>query len=56
MASQKHRDALLEVPLNTTLEQVLTIMSVTTYESTIIFTTKDLPSEGADHNKALQWH
>ncbi len=28
-------------------------MDVTTDESTIIFTTKDFPPEGGDHNKAL---
>jgi hypothetical protein len=45
MASQKHRDAILDqagkqVPIDTTPEQVLSIMGVTTNESAIIFTTK----------------
>ena len=38
--------------MDTTPEQVLSIMGVTTDESTIIFTTKDLPLEGGDHNSA----
>ena len=42
-----------EVPMDTTPEQVLSIMGVTTNESAIIFTTKDLSPEGGDHNKAL---
>ena len=59
MASQKHRDAILEslvgkeVPMDTTLEQILSIMGVTTDESAIIFTTKDSPPKGGDHNRAL---
>ena len=59
MASQKHRDAILEsmagkeVPMDTTLEQVLSIMGMTTDESAIIFTTKDLPPEGGDHDRAF---
>jgi hypothetical protein len=59
MASQKHRDAILEalagkeVPMDTTPEQVLSIMGVSTDEFAIIFTTKDLPPEGGDHNRAL---
>jgi hypothetical protein len=59
MASQKHRDAILEalarkeVPMDTTTEQILSIMGVTTDESAIIFTTKDFPPEGGDHNRAL---
>ncbi len=59
MASQKYRDAILEamagkeVPLDTTPEQVLSIMSMTIDEFAIIFTTKDLPPEGGDHNIAL---
>jgi hypothetical protein len=39
--------------MDTTLEQILFIMGVTTDESAIIFTTKDLPPEGGDHNRAL---
>ena len=39
--------------MDTTPEQVLSIMGVTTNESAIIFTTKDLSPEGGDHNKAL---
>uniref|UniRef100_A0A2N9EGD3 RNase H type-1 domain-containing protein n=1 Tax=Fagus sylvatica TaxID=28930 RepID=A0A2N9EGD3_FAGSY len=59
MASQKHRDAILEalarkeVPMDTTPEQVLSIMGMTTDEFAIIFTTKDLPPKGGDHNRAL---
>uniref|UniRef100_A0A2N9IKX1 Uncharacterized protein n=1 Tax=Fagus sylvatica TaxID=28930 RepID=A0A2N9IKX1_FAGSY len=59
MASQKHRDAILEalarkeVPMDTTPEQVLSIMGMTIEESAIIFTTKDLPPEGGDHNRAF---
>ncbi len=59
MASQKHRDAIQEalagkeVPMETTLEQILSIMGVTINESAIIFTTEDLPPEGGDHNRAL---
>ena len=59
MALQKHRDAILEalagkeVSMDTTLEQILSIMGLTTNESAIIFTTKDLPPEGGDHNRAL---
>ena len=59
MVSQKHIDAILEaltgreVPMDTTPEQILSIMGVTTDESAIIFTTKYLPPEGGDHNRAL---
>jgi hypothetical protein len=59
MASQNHRDAILEamarkeVPMDTTSKQVLSIMGMTTDESAIIFTTKDLPPEGGDHNRSL---
>ena len=51
MASQKHRDAILEalarkeVPMDTTPEQVLSIMGVTTDEFAIIFTTKDFSTQ-----------
>ena len=59
MVSQKHIDAILEaltgreVPMDTMPEQILSIMGVTTDESAIIFTTKYLPPEGGDHNRAL---
>ena len=39
--------------MDTTPEQILSIMGVTTVESAIIFTTKDLPPEGGDHNRAI---
>ena len=39
--------------MDTTPEQVLSIIGMTTNESSIIFTTKDLPPEGRDHNRAL---
>ena len=42
-----------QVPIDTTPEQVLSIIGVTTNEFAIIFTTKDLPTEGGDHNRAL---
>ena len=45
--------AVKKVPMNAKPEQILSIMGVSTDESAIIFTTKDLPSEGGDHNKAL---
>ena len=59
VASQKHIDAIVEalagkeVPMDTTPKQVLSIMGVTTEESAIIFTTKNLPPEGGDHNRAF---
>ena len=59
MASQKHRDAILEalagkeVPIDTTPKQILSIMGMTSDESAIIFITEDLPPEGGDHNRAL---
>ena len=42
-----------EVPMDTTSEQILLIMGMTTDGSAIIFITKDLPPEEGDHNKAL---
>jgi hypothetical protein len=39
--------------MDTTPEQILPIMDMTTVESAIIFTTKDLPPEGKDHNRAI---
>ncbi len=39
--------------MDTTPEQILSIMGVTTDESAIIFTTEDFPPEGRDHNRAL---
>ena len=59
MAPQKHRDVILEalagkeVPMDTTPEKILSIMGVTIDESAIIFTAKDFPPEGGDHNRAL---
>ena len=59
MASQKHKDAILEalarkkVPMDTTPEQILSIMGVTTNESAIIFTAKDFPPKGGDCNRAF---
>ena len=42
-----------EIPIDTTPEQILLIIGMTIDESAIIFTTKDQPPEGGDHNKAL---
>ena len=59
MASQKYRDALLgalaekEVPLTTSPNEVLSIMGVDNIGATISFTNKDLPPDGARHNRAL---
>ena len=39
--------------MDTTPEQILSIMGVTTDEFAIIFTTEDFPLKGRDHNKAL---
>ncbi len=59
MASQKHRDAILgaladkEVPMTTSLEELLSIMGVENTRAVTTFTNKDLPHDGARHNRAL---
>ena len=59
MTSQKHRDAILgalaekEVPMNTSPEEVISIMGVENIGAIITFTDKDLPSIKARHNRAL---
>jgi hypothetical protein len=59
IAAQKHRDAILgalaekEVPMTTSLEEVLSIMGVENTGAVIIFTDKDLPHDRARHNRAF---
>ena len=59
MASPKHRDAILgalaekEVPMTTSPKEVLSIMGVENVGAIISFTDKDLPPDGASHNRAF---